>query len=172
MEAKASFQKIVDFLTNLGAQHTNIGDVFRWNKLQLAGNLKTNINLSAMLIDSVETLVNNPNHKAMHGNQCAFTILGKNGVSTAQIDSYDKQNEVLDHCQAVAFEMAARIIKEATETDLQGSLKWLYGNVELASFHFYKVGPVFTDQLYGYRCEFTIKAKEDYTVDVAKWADL
>lgn len=172
MEANASFQKIVDFLTNLGVQHTDIGDVFRWNKLQLTGNLKNGAILSVMLIDSIETLTNNPNNKAMHQNNCAFTILGKPNVSTAQIDSYDNQNEVLEHCQSVAFEMAARIIKEATETNLQGPLKWLYGNVELASFHYFKVGPVFSNQMYGYRCEFTIKAKEDYTVDVAKWDDL
>ena len=172
MEANASFQKIVDLLTNLGEQHVDINSVYRWNKLELQGSLRTGAEATILLIDSVETFVINPNHKSFNQNQCAFTVLGKQGISTAKIDSYIEQNEVLNHCQAIAFEMAARLKYEALETNLNGPLKWLYGNIEQDSFHFFKVGPVFTNQLYGYRCEFTIKAKEYYQPDVTKWEDL
>jgi len=172
MEAKASFKKIVDFLTNLGTQHVDINSVYRWNRLELTGTFRTGAPLSAMLIDSIETFVTNPNSRSYNQNNCAFTILGKAGVSTAKIDSYAQQNEVLEHTQEIAFEVAARIKDAALNTNLLGPLKWLYGNVEQDSFHFYKVGPVFTEQLYGYRCEFTIKTKQSYQPDPTKWNDL
>jgi len=173
MEAKASFKKIVDYLTNNGLQHVDINDVFRWNKLELSGSLRNGVNLTAMLIDSIETTVSTPNSKKFHHNQGAFTILGKPNVSTSKIDSYIEQNEVLDHCQTIAFEMAARLIYDARVTALNNAeLKWLYNNIEADSFHFFKVGPVFTNQLYGYRCEFTIKAKETYEPNPIKWNDL
>lgn len=172
MEAKASFKKIVDYLTNLGTQHIDIADVFRWNKLEFSGSLRTKIPGTVMLIDSIEIKPLATNSKIINQNYCAFTILGKSGVSTAKLDAYAQQNEVLDFCQGVAFEIMARLFYDAETTNLQGVLKWLYNNVEKDSFHLFKVGPVFTEQLYGYRCEFTIKAPEIYTIDTTKWQDL
>ena len=172
MENKASFQKITDFLTTLGENHVDINSVYRYNRLELSGAFRKGAPLSAMLIDSIETFVTNPNARNFNQNNCAFTILGKEGVSTAKMDSYTQQNEVLEHTQEIAFEVAARIKDAALNTDLNGPLKWLYGNVEQDSFHFYKVGPVFTEQLYGYRCEFSIKQKQPYQPNPDKWTDL
>jgi hypothetical protein len=172
MQTNASFKIITDYLLNLGAQHIDIGDAFRFNQLELAGSLKNSTKLSVMLVDSIETKADDTNNKTFHNNYCAFTVLGKPGVSTAKIDSYDAQNEVLQHCQQICFEIAARIKHDATETDLDGSLKWMYGTLERGSFHYFKVGPVFAEQLYGYRCEFTLKPYENYKVDTTKWNDL
>jgi hypothetical protein len=172
MDPKSPFQKIVNFLMDLGNNHNDIQQVFRWNRMELNGSFRHNPNQTNMLIDSVEVFVTNPNHNNFSQNNCAFTILGKQDVSTAKLDAYNEQNEVLEHCLEIAFEVASRIKYESTETNLQGELKWLYNNVELDSFHFFKVGPVFTQQLYGYRCEFTIKQKQCLKPDINKWKDL
>lgn len=170
METKASFKKIVDFLSNLGEQHINIKKTVRWNKLELAGSFKHNNSLSVMLIDSIETNVDKPKNATFNRNQVAFTILGQEGFSTAKIDSYSNQNQVLEHCQQIAFEIAARLMYECENAE--GDTSWLYAAIKPSSFHFYKVGPVFTENLYGYRCEFVIDVKECYKVDATKWNDI
>jgi hypothetical protein len=167
MTPKASFQEITDFLTDLGNKHVDVNSVYRWNRTELSGAMRKAVQKSIMLIDAVEINANSPAENNVHLNQCAFTILGKEGVSTARIDSYDAQNEVLNHTQKIAFEIAARIQRESYNADLL----WLYGNLEKGSFNFFKVGPVFTENLFGYRCEFTIKTMEVYKLDPTKWTD-
>ena len=52
------------------------------------------------------------------------------------------------------------------------AIKWLYGNITKGGFSYNKVGPLFTNNLFGYRCEFTINSIEKYNVDKTKWTDL
>lgn len=168
MTPKASFKQITDFLTNLGNLHVDVNSVYRWNRTELAGAMRNGAAKSIMLIDAVEVNTKSPGNNNVHLNQCAFTILGKDGVSTAKIDSYTAQNEVLEHTQQIAFEIATRIQIEASEIENA----WLYGHLEKGSFNFFKVGPIFTENQFGYRCEFTITTTEVYKPDVTKWSDL
>jgi hypothetical protein len=168
MTPEASFLKIVTLITSLGEKHIDIDDVFRWNRLELAGALRRGANKTIMLIDAVEVDTDSPSNNSVHQNKCSFFILGKEGVKTDKIDSYAEQNEVLEHCMLTAFEVAARLVLEATDT----TNKWLYSNIERGSFTYTKVGPLFTNNFFGYRCQFTIKSMEKYIVDQVKWTDL
>lgn len=161
-----TFETIVSYLENLATQHIDVAEHFRWNKTELQGSLRSGVNLSLMLIDAPETQEEFPNNKSFHNHSCAITILGKSGVDTSKIDNYANQNEVLDHCQQICFEIAKRIKYDG---QLPG---WMYGLVVGESFHYFKVGPIFSNGYYGYRCEFNIKAKADCVVDTAKWGDL
>lgn len=168
MTSTASFEQIIGFLTNLGNQHVDINTVIRFNRLELSGALRAGAQKSIMLLDAIEITTQKTSNVQVHLNQCAFTILGKPNVSTARIDDYETQNEVLQHTQTIAFEVATRIKTEAEKI----ANDWLYGNLVKDSFTFFKVGPVFTENLYGYRCEFVIRSNEVYEVDVTKWSDL
>lgn len=168
MTSNASFQTIISFLTNLGNQHIDVNSVFRFNRLELQGSLRKGLQKSIMLLDAIEVNTEKTNNINTHLNQCAFTILGKEGVSTSKIDAYDAQNEVLEHCQAIVFEIAARIKIESKKIENE----WLYANLIEDSFSFFKVGPVFTENMYGYRCEFIIKSNEKYALNFDKWLDV
>lgn len=167
MQAKISFLSIISYLENLAAQHNNILSVYRWNKVEFQNNIKRGVSLPVMLIDSPETQAEGENARTFHNHSLAITILGKEGVRTDQIDDTDKQNEVLDYCQQIAFEVMARIVDDSLQVN-----HWLYGKVDKQSFHYFKVGPAFSDGLYGYRVEFNVKSKESYVLDATKWADL
>ena len=135
MTSSATFKKIIDYLTDLGSKHVDIKDAYRFNHLEISGSLKKGVNKSFMLIDPVEVQPSKTPVTTTHNNKCAFTILGKEGVSTAKLDAYDAQNEVLDWCQAIAFEVAARITEDASNS----ANKWLYGAIDINSFHYYKL---------------------------------
>jgi len=112
---RISFLDIVTYLESLATKHADINESYRWNVLEASGAMRTGVKLPLTLIDSVETQTAGDNTKTIHKNTTAFTILGKPNTPTAQIDAYAAQNETLDHCQKISFEMEARIIHDAQQ---------------------------------------------------------
>lgn len=170
----ANFLKITGYLENLADQHVNINSKYRWNVNEVTGALRKGIDLPVMLIDAVETQSQGANTTSLiHSNTTAFTILGKPNTRTGNLDKYQAQNEVLEHCQTICFELQNRILHDAEQPkDSAGNKNWLYGLVDKNAFHFFKVGPLFSDGLYGYRCELTLKNKVCTEVDTTKWSGL
>lgn len=167
-----TFKTIVEYLEGLADQHVNISEKYRWNKTELASSIRSGVALPIALIDAPETQEEATNNASFNNHSCAITILGKNGVDTSKITSYNEQNEVLDFCQNICFELAARIKYDAALPQIAGQKNWLYGLLVKGSFHYFKVGPVFSNSYYGYRVEFNMKSKVDCNVDVAIWNDL
>jgi|GEM_PF-1393964 len=169
---RISFLTIVNYLESLASKHTLINDSYRWNLNEVEGQLKSGLTLPVLFIDPVEVKPSGDAAKTFHSNITAFTILGKPGVNTNKLDSYDEQNEVLDYCQQLCFDVQERIMHDATIARIDDEKNWMYGLVDKSSFHFFKVGPLFTDQLYGYRCELTLKNKVSLYIEKNKWTDL
>jgi hypothetical protein len=170
---RISFLAIVNYLESLAVSHIDIKSSYRWNSLEFSGKLRSGVELPVMLIDSVETQTDGDNTKTIHNNMTAFTILGKLNTKTGNLDEYQAQNLVLDFCQNICFDLETRILYDSDQIkDAQGNKNWLYGMVDRKSFHHFKVGPIFTDGLYGYRCEVTINNQECVIPDSSKWDDL
>lgn len=169
MTPNIDFEKIVKYLEDLGSKHVDINKTVRWNRAELQGQMRTENLESIMLIDAPE-FQSEGSQNNIHSILCAFTILGKKNVATPKIDDYDKQNEIIDHCLNICFEVAARIQRDAYESSNE-KLKWLYAALQKASYQYIKVGPIFTNHLYGYRCQFEIRSPEVYKLDPAKWTD-
>jgi hypothetical protein len=170
---RVSFLTIVNYLEQLAANHTEINGSYRWNSSEFSGSLRKGVALPVMLIDAVETQTSGDHKKTIHSNMTAFTILGKPNIKTGNMDTYAAQNEVLDFCQQLCFDIETRIIHDAEQvSDAEGNQNWLYGMVNKNSFHHFKIGPIFTDGLYGYRCELTLKNQECTLPDASKWEDL
>ena len=170
---RTSFLDIVTYLEDLATKHADITESYRWNVLDASGAMRSGINTPLMLIDAIETQTTGGPGKTIHKNTTAITILGKPNTPTAHADAYQSQNEVLDHCQKICFEIEARIIHDSKQTvDASGNKNWMYGLVDRSSFHFFKVGPIFSDRLFGYRCELTLKNTVPDCPDKTKWSDL
>lgn len=169
---KVSFLTITNYLEGLAAKHITIKSAYRWNVGEVSGALRKGIDLPVMLIDPVETQTNGDASKTFHSNTTAFTILGKPNTKTGNFDEYEAQNQVLELCQTLCFDMEARILHDAQQTHTPEGKNWMYGLVEANSFHFFKVGPLFSDGLYGYRCEVTFKNQVPTCVDASVWSDL
>lgn len=170
MTPTADFTTIKDYLESLGNLHVDINKVVRWNLAELNGQMRTNNQESIMLIDAPQ-INSEASERNVHVHDCAFTILGKPGVSAPRIDDYEKQNEIIQHCQNICFEVASRIQVDSYKSE-DASLKWLYAGLQKQSFQYFKVGPIFTNNLYGYRCQFEITTREVYTIDPLKWSDV
>lgn len=170
---RVSFLKIINYLESLAENHVDIKSSYRWNVSEVTGQLRNGLDLPVQLIDAVETQTKGDRKKTIHSNSTAFTVLGKPNTSTGNLDEYEAQNEVLNYCQGICFDLETRILHDAEQVkDKYGNKNWLYGLVDKNSFHHFKVGPLFTDGLYGYRCEVTLKNLVN-TIPVSdKWTDL
>ncbi|MBS9773801.1 MAG: hypothetical protein KGV59_01410 [Tenacibaculum sp.] len=160
---KGTFLGIVNYLENLAKQHEEINSCYRWNVNEVTGAFRKGVELPVMLIDAVETQTQGDKVKTFHNHTTAFTILGKPNTRTGNLDDYEAQNEVLELCQQICFDMETRILSERFDS---GFL------VDKNSFHFFKVGPVFVEGLCGYRCEFSVKNKACCGVNPLKWNDI
>jgi len=168
-----SFLKIVNYLESLAEKHVDINDSYRWNISEVTGAFKKGIELPVMLIDSVETQTKGDKTKTIHDNSIAFTIIGKPNTKTGNLDNYEAQNLVLDFCQGICFDMETLILFDSEQVkDQNGNKNWLYGRVEKNSFHHFKVGPIFSEGLYGYRCELKIKNQLSTIPNPDKWNHL
>lgn len=169
---RVSLLTVVNYLEALADKNTDIKDKYRWNVSEVTGKLRKGVDLPVMLIDAVETQTSGDKTKTNHTNATAFTILGKPNTKTGNLDEYDAQNEVLDFCHQISLETETRILHDASLPKINGVKNWLYGMVDKNSFHHFKVGPLFSDGLYGYRCEVALKNQVCTTPDVSKWDDL
>lgn len=170
---RISFLTIVNYLESLATLHVDIKDQYRWNASEFSGALRKGVELPVMLIDAIETQTGGDKTKTIHNNSGAFTILGKPNTRTGNLDAYAAQNEVLDYCQTICFDIETRILSDSENIkDTNGDKNWLYGLVDKNSFHTFKLGPVFSDGLYGYRTEFTLKNLVPTCPDSSKWSDL
>ena len=167
-----TFNTIVSYLEHLANVHTAIKDSYRWNVSEVTGNLRKGIDLPVMLIDAVETQTSGDSKKTIHNNTTAFTILGKPNTRTGDLDKYESQNEVLEFCHQICFDIETRILYDASLDYINDTKNWMYGMVDKNSFHHFKVGPLFSDGLYGYRCELSFKNKVSNCVDINKWNDI
>lgn len=169
---RVSLLTVVNYLEALADAHKDIKGKYRWNVSEVTGALRKGVELPVKLIDAVETQTSGDKTKTKHTNTTAFTIVGKPNTKTGNLDEYDAQNEVLDFCQQICFDIETRILHDASLPKINGVKNWLYGMVDKNSFHHFKVGPLFSDGLYGYRCEVSLKNQVCTTPDVSKWDDL
>lgn len=169
---RVSFLTIVNYLESLADAHKGIKDKYRWNISEISGAIRSGIEMPVKLIDEVETQTSGDKAKTFHTNTTAFTILDKPNTKTGNVTEIEAQNIVLDACQQLCFDMETRILHDASLPTINGSKNWLYGMVDKSSFHHFKIGPLFSDGLYGYRCEVSLKNQVCTEPDISKWDDL
>lgn len=165
-----TFLNIVSYLESLAEKHVGIKSNFRWNIEEAGGAMRSGIEYPVMLIDPVEVKTEGDYSKLFHYNNTAITILAK--PSTRQGNQFESQNEVLNECQQICFDLENRIINDSRSRIIEEQKNWLYNLVDINSFQFFKMGPLFTDNLYGYRLEIQIKNSVIKEIDKDKWTDL
>lgn len=166
------FNLLVAYFEELANKSVHINSSYRWNAQEVKEKIRSGITPTIMLIDSptIEEQGQDAPSQSDHCH-CALTFLGKPGVYTNRIDCFEEQNQVLNHCLNIAMLFRAKIKQDAETAFLpNGEKNFLYGRVAYASFKFYKVGNVFTDNLYGYRLEFEVLQKPITTVNPTDWS--
>ena len=166
-----SFEVLINYFEDLADKHVDIKSHYRWNISEIAEAMRSGVEYPVMAIDSPEVSTSGDRSSRFHYNSMAFTILAK-PENIRGADKYAEQNEVLNECLQIGYDVENRIVADSAQRERNGEKNWLYNLLDLSSFNFQKVGPIYTDGLYGYRCEFLIKNAVPKVVDASKWNDL
>jgi hypothetical protein len=166
---KLTHNNIIGKLSEIGTAHKDINTHYRWNFEEFAAILRENTALPLMTYESPTLAAANAESNLHLDYNCAFNILGKQGVATYEIDNEAAQNEVLTYCLEIALEVMRKLMADTSipfVNDLPNS--W-YSVLDTLSFTFTKLGPVTQESLYGYRCEFNLNPKFYKAIDPTKW---
>lgn len=166
MENQAFTHKpIVDYFESLNENliDFNENSFFRMDLDELFGAFRSGITFPCMTTESPEgdagdsTLSN-----SVIGRFWAFTIYQNPERGNAQ-----QLNQMLDECEQIGLKIVSRMRLDARNPE-----HLLYNKFKVASVKWVKVGPVFTENLYGYRFSGEFKDNEALTVKAEDWIDL
>jgi hypothetical protein len=163
--------QLISFFEDLGESSIHVKSTFRWNVNEIKGTLRDGVSLPLMAIDSPHitengTEVTNTNDLY----NCALTFLGLDDYPTNRFDEYENQEFVINHNLEIAKKFRNKLLALSETAYLDGDVKnWLYGRIKNGSFQFLKVGPAYTENLYGYRLQFQINLKPTKTVVDTDW---
>lgn len=163
---------IINKLAEIGESHTGIKSHYKWNLAEFfdfSVAVREGYNVTLMTYESPTVVPSNEESNLHLDWNCGFNILGKEGVETYEIDNQQAQNEVLNHCLEIAFEVMRKLILDASIPFVKDVPNPWYSVLKKLSFSFTKIGPVTANNLYGYRCEFSLNPKFKTSVDISKW---
>lgn len=166
-----SFNILISYLEELADKHVDIKSHFRWNISEVTGAMRSGIEYPVMAIDSPEVSTSGDRSSRFHYNSMAFTILAK-PENIRGADKYAEQNQVLNECLQICYELEKRIVADSALRARAGEKNWLYNLLDINSFNFQKIGPIYSDGLFGYRCELLIKNSVPKGLDASKWTDI
>ncbi|TXK73961.1 hypothetical protein [Mesonia sp. HuA40] len=162
---RPTHKPIIDYLENLNKQLVDFQEdsFFRVDLDELFGAFRSGISLPCMTVESPEADAANSTVSASAiARHPAFTIL-----QAPQNGNFAEQNTMLDQCEQIGLKIIARMRLDASNPETI-----IYNKFKANSVKYVKVGPIFNEQLYGYRFSFTLEDNEPLKVDAADWLDL
>ncbi len=170
MKKQITHDDIIALIEELAQQHKEVKSFYRWDFEEFDMPVRPNTNFPLLTYESPTLELSNTESNPFVTHQCAFNILGLDGIDTHDPYNTENQNKVLQSSQLIALEIARKLIERdgiAFSYDSTPN-KW-YSALDILTFEFVKIGPVTSDYLYGYRCEFSFKSKFTTKPNPEKW---
>jgi len=155
-------QQLVNYFSQLASNLNDINSFFRMDLTEIMGSFRSSAEFPCMVIESHEGDFGDSNRmQSVYNITWAFTIYTK----PLKAD-YTDQNLKLSTAEEIGIKLLARMRHDAT---LPSHI--LYNRFKIENVTCAKVGPVFNEQLYGYRFLGSIKVHQPLTVNTDDWAD-
>ncbi|MCT8340486.1 hypothetical protein MG296_10510 [Flavobacteriaceae bacterium TK19130] len=156
---------IVDYFQSLNELNVNFPEksFSRMDLNEIMGQFRTGVNFPHLAVESHDGNLDESSHSNnVNGRTFAFTV-----YQNPKAGNFAQQNEMLDQCERLGLQIIARMRHDANDPD-----HILYRRFETNSVNYIKVGPVFNEELYGYRFTGVIKGTESLKPNAADWSDL
>ena len=156
---------IIDYFQDLNTKLTDFPEksFFRMDLTEIQGAFRSGINFPAMSVESPELVLakSNPSNSVV-GHEFAFTIWRK-----PKTGDFAGQNTDLAECERIGLKIIARMRYDARVPE-----HLMYNSFEASSVNAIKVGPLFTENLYGYRFTGAFSNNHPLQINPADWSDL
>ena len=162
---KPTHSVIIAYFRQLNKNLKDFGEnsFFRIDLKEIEGAFRSGISFPAMAVESAD----------LDGGDSAPTnsVIGRAFFFTVYMNpkktDYDGQDAAIDLCEKIGWKIIARMRKDSFDSD-----HFLYDKFKVSSVSAIKVGPLFTQHLYGYRFGGIISGEESLKVDPADWDDI
>lgn len=151
---------IVTYFNDIATSHNDLKDFFRLNISEIQGAFRTGVLTPVLALESHEGDIGGSASTSHNRRTLAFSVLEPTGI-----DDYDEQNAVLDRSEQIGLDIISKLVKDSQDPN-----HWLYGRFKKDSVNYHKVGPIYSDYLFGYRFELAISNPENLTLDPTKWS--
>lgn len=165
MQPDPTHANLVDYFKNLNAQLNDFPEesFFRQDLEEIFGAFRSGINFPCMALESAELdAPDSTEQNTVIGRMFAFVV-----YMNPKRGNFDQQKEYIDKCEKIGKKILARMRYDA---NIPGNL--LYRKFKVNTIKAVKVGPVYTEQLHGYRFVGMISGNESLKVDPADWKDI
>lgn len=136
---------------------------FRMDHEEIFGAFRSGINFPAMTVESPEGSAEGSGvTNSVVDRVFAFTV-----YMNPAMGDFEEQNIMLDQCEIIVKKILSRMKYDST---VEGHL--LKDRFDVNTANWLKVGPLFSEQLYGYRCTGVIQGHEPLIIDAADWDDI
>lgn len=158
-------EPIIDYFKYCNEQLVDFSEdsFFRMDLSEITGSFRRGITFPALVVESPEGDMDNSSlSSSVIGRVFAFTVYDKHKKG-----DFQDQNQKLDNCEKIGLKIIARMRHDARNPD-----HLLYNRFKVNTVNFVKVGPVFSEHLYGYRFTGVIEAEESLLVKPEDWNDI
>lgn len=155
------------YFKNLSEHHKNIKGFFRGNLSEIQGSFREGIQQPAMMLESYENDFDSNHTSVIKESSFAFTIYVSPELETSILNTFDQEDLSLSIAEQIGDEVILRMRKDSLT---KGS--GIYGMFDPESVKSHKVGPIFTENLFGYRFTGFLKGNIPNKVDTNTWSDL
>jgi len=153
---------LVNYFSSIAENHKGINGFFRMDLTEIMGSFRNGIGLPCLVLESHDGDFGDSNIQSTVNNRgFAFTI-----YSNPDKNNYVEQNEKLSDCELIGLQVIARMKHDATIPT-----HFLYNKFKVSSVKYGKVGPIFSEKLYGYRFQGEIMGNEPLLFDPSIWSD-
>lgn len=156
---------LIDYFESLNTLLVDFGEnsFFRMDLSEITGAFRSGITFPAMAVESPDgDLEDTSNNNSVLGKDFAFTVYKK-----PTSGNYEEQNQFLDDCETIGLKIIARMRYDAMDND-----HFLYNRFDPSTVNYIKVGPIFNENLFGYRFTGKIKGSKSLQINPEDWSDL
>ena len=153
---------IVAYFKELVQLSVHIKDYFRMDLKEITGSFRSSAQFPCLVLESHEgDLSGSSRMETVNERTLAFTIYDKPKKS-----DFDDQNDKLSSAEAYGLKVIARMRYNSNQPS-----HFLYNRFKVENVTYHKVGPIFNENLYGYRFQLTLLGNESLKLESTDWTD-
>lgn len=162
MAAIINHSVLVSYFKSLADNLNGVNDFFRMDLTEIQGAFRSTAKFPCLVMEAHEGDYGDSNlMQSVNNRTFAFTVYTK-----PKLKDYNDQDTQLTLSETLGKKILARMRHDATLPE-----HFLHNHFQAEECSYTKVGPIFNEQLYGYRFVGNFRASEPLIVDPDDWAD-
>ena len=156
---------LVDYFQTINANLKDFPEksFFRMDLVEIQGAFRSGIKFPAMSVESPQLDLSDSNiSNSVLGHDFAFTIW-----KNPRMGDFAGQNTDLGDCERIGLKVLSRL-----RYDARVPAALIYNSFKVSSVKAIKVGPLFNENIYGYRFTGTFINNNALIIDPSDWSDL